>query len=260
MGRRWAWTRGAALALLAFGAVCGLPPSMGHAIGEATDFELIGVSYGLADEPRPTARRRLAWAVRTRTSIETHLAPRTKRLDDPAIFDSPFLYLAGERGFPQLSEAEIRGLQRFVEFGGFVLIDDASGGTGDFDGSVRRALSRAFPDEPLAAVPRDHTIYRSFYLLDRPEGRVRGPDGLEGIERDGRLAVLYSQHDLGGAWARDNLGDYPFAVVPGGEEQRERAYRLGVNIVMYALCLDYKDDQVHAPFIMRRRSGRAGTP
>jgi hypothetical protein len=25
---------------------------------------------------------------------------------------------------------------------------------------------------------------------------------------------------------------------------------------MYALCLDYKDDQVHAPFILRRRAGR----
>jgi len=38
-----------------------------------------------------------------------------------------------------------------------------------------------------------------------------------------------------------------------GERQREQAIRLSVNIVLYALCLDYKDDQVHAPFIMRRR-------
>ena len=29
--------------------------------------------------------------------------------------------------------------------------------------------------------------------------------------------------------------------------------RLGVNIAMYALCLDYKEDQVHIPFIMKRR-------
>jgi hypothetical protein len=28
---------------------------------------------------------------------------------------------------------------------------------------------------------------------------------------------------------------------------------MGVNLVMYALCLDYKADQVHVPFIMKRR-------
>ena len=67
--------------------------------------------------------------------------------------------------------------------------------------------------------------------------------------------MLYSRHDLGGAWARDNLGSWQHPVMPGGDEQRERAIRLGVNLVMYALCLDYKDDQVHAPFIMRRRGG-----
>jgi hypothetical protein len=27
-----------------------------------------------------------------------------------------------------------------------------------------------------------------------------------------------------------------------------------VNLAMYALCTDYKDDAVHLPFILRRRS------
>lgn len=250
----------AALALLAALAVIG-PPSSGRAIGEASDFELLGVRYGdRTEDPRPTARRRLSWAVRTRTSIETHLAPSMARLDDPAIFESPFLYFGGDGEFAPLSDAEVLGLRRFVEFGGFVLFDDATPDSPGFDRAARRELSRAFPEDPLRPVPADHTIYRSFYLLDRPVGRVRGPAHLEGIERDGRIAVVYSRHDLGGAWARDNLGTYLHAVVPGGEEQREEAYRLGVNLVMYALCLDYKDDQVHAPFIMRRRAGAPEPP
>jgi hypothetical protein len=237
------------------------PPSAGHAIGEASDFELLGVQYGdRTEDPRPTARRRLSWAVRTRTSIQTHLAPAMARLDDPAIFESPFLYFAGDAELEPLSDAEVVGLRRFVEFGGFVLIDDATPDARGFDRAVRRELARAFPDDPLRPIPAEHTIYRSFYLLDRPVGRVRGPEHLEGIERDGRMAVVYSRHDLGGAWARDNLGTYLHAVVPGGDEQREVAYRLGVNLVMYALCLDYKDDQVHAPFIMRRRAGAPEPP
>ena len=97
---------------------------------------------------------------------------------------------------------------------------------------------------------------RSFYLLERPLGRVEGPDYLEAVTHGGRAAVVYSRHDLGGAWDRDNLGNYLHAVEPGGEGQRETAIRLGVNLVLYALCLDYKDDQVHAPFIMRRRAGQ----
>jgi len=65
--------------------------------------------------------------------------------------------------------------------------------------------------------------------------------------------VLLSVDDLGGAWARDSLGNWEHMVTPGGEPQRELAFRLGVNIVMYALCVDYKDDQVHVPFILKRR-------
>jgi hypothetical protein len=69
----------------------------------------------------------------------------------------------------------------------------------------------------------------------------------------GRLAVLYSGNDMIGAFARDSLGTWEYEVVPGGELQREKSVRLGVNIAMYALCLDYKEDQVHIPFIMKRR-------
>jgi hypothetical protein len=42
------------------------------------------------------------------------------------------------------------------------------------------------------------------------------------------------------------------AVVPGGEHQREMAYRFGVNWVMYALTGNYKTDQVHVPTIIDR--------
>ncbi|MEO0325197.1 MAG: DUF4159 domain-containing protein [Myxococcota bacterium] len=237
--------------------VCGAP-ALAVAIGDATRVEMRGVVIDDLPEPRPSARRRLAWEVRKRTSIETRLRPGRARLDDASIFETPLLYLAGDRAFGPVSEAEVVGLRRFVDFGGFVLIDDATGGSGaGFDTSVRRLVGRAFPEDRMAALPRDHTVFRSFFLLQRPVGRVRGAGELEGVERDGRVGLVYSRHDLGGAWARDNLGTWQHTVAPGGERQRELAIRLGVNLVMYALCLDYKDDQVHAPFIMRRR---AGTP
>ena len=50
----------------------------------------------------------------------------------------------------------------------------------------------------------------------------------------------------------DDSGRAMFPVVPGGERQREMAYRFGVNVVMYVLTGNYKSDQVHVPAILER--------
>jgi hypothetical protein len=34
--------------------------------------------------------------------------------------------------------------------------------------------------------------------------------------------------------------------------QREMAFRVGVNLVMYSLTGNYKTDQVHAPALLKR--------
>jgi hypothetical protein len=252
---------GAALALL----LLALAPLRAAAFGDRTIVDIRTVEVAGALLPRPTAALRLAWEVRQRTSVETRLPPTSVKLSDPKLFESGLVYWSGDGAFAPLSDAEVTGLRRFVEFGGFVMIDDAAPTRADgssanvrtgFDESIRRELARAFGDNELRKMPATHTVYRSFYLLERPYGRVLGPESLEMIERGGRAAVIYSQHDLGGAWDRDNLGNYYHAVEPGGDNQREMSVRLGVNLVLYALCLDYKDDQVHSPFIMRRRAGQ----
>lgn len=231
------------------------PPQAARAIGSQTAVDIRSIDFSGYVAPRPTAAQRLSWELRQRTSVETRLEPTRVRLDDPHVFDTPLLYLAGERAFPAWSEAEVTGLRRFVEFGGFVLLDDAAPTQAGFDSSIRRELSRAFGATALTPLAQNHTIYRSFYLLNGPTGRVEGPKGVEAVMRGGRAAVIYTRADLGGALDRDNLGNYLHAVEPGGEAQRETAIRFAVNLVVYALCLDYKDDQVHAPFIMRRRAG-----
>jgi hypothetical protein len=228
-----------------------------RAVGERTAIELRVLDYtGGNPAPRPSAVKRLAWEVRQRTSVETKLEASRVRFSDPGVFDAPLIYFSGDQAFPLFAEAEVQGFRRFVDFGGAVIIDDASPDAGGFDGSVRREISRAFGGQALIRLRTSHVLFRSFYLVQRPVGRVEGPDYLEGVERSGRAAIVYSRHDLGGAYERDNLGNYSHAVTPGSDRQREMAFRLGVNLVLYALCLDYKDDQVHAPFIMRRWTGR----
>jgi hypothetical protein len=99
-------------------------------------------------------------------------------------------------------------------------------------------------------------VFRSFYRIERPVGRLAISPVMEAVMRDGRLVVAYVQNDLGGAWARDDFGNYELSCEPGGERQREMSFRLGINLVMYALCLDYKSDQVHVEYLMRKRRWR----
>ena len=96
-------------------------------------------------------------------------------------------------------------------------------------------------------------VFKSFYLLDAAPGRLLTSPHLEAVTLGKRAAVIYSQNDLAGAWARDEGGSYAFEVSPGGERQRELAFRVGINLSMYALCLDYKDDAVHLEHILSKR-------
>lgn len=231
-------------------------PRRAAAIGRSSKFRFGQLQLGAQKLPRPNALRRLGWEVEKRTSVDVELEPAIVTPTTETLHETPFLYLAGERELELPGAAGIEALRRFLTFGGFLLIDSAEGSTdGAFDGSVRKLISAIFPTpaKALDVVPADHVVYKSFYLLDRPLGRLAIAPAMEGVIRDGRLVAAYVPNDMGGAWARDDFGNYDFTCEPGGERQRELSFRMGVNLVMYALCLDYKADQVHVPFIMKRR-------
>jgi hypothetical protein len=65
-------------------------------------------------------------------------------------------------------------------------------------------------------------------------------------------SIVVTSNDLASAWALDDGNRPLYATVPGGEVQREMAFRAGVNLVMYALTGNYKADQVHLPALLER--------
>lgn len=203
---------------------------------------------------RNSGLRRLAWELQRRTSVEVVLEARPMKLDSPELFEHPFLYLGGEGELPALTDSEVENLRRYLTFGGFLFADanDGSDGNG-FDASFRRELSRVLPNAQLGALPSTHVVFKTFFLLDAAPGRLLNKPELEAAMLGKRAAVIYSQNDVMGALARDESGGYLYDVSPGGDRQREYATRLALNIAMYALCLDYKDDAVHLPLIMKRR-------
>jgi hypothetical protein len=204
--------------------------------------------------PRPTALRRLLWETAKRTSIEVAADAVSLPPESPELAYHPFLYWMSDGEFPPLSDFQRQALARYVTFGGFVVCDSVDGQAhAGAMAAFRREWTAILDGRRLEPLPREHVIYKSFYLLERAEGRILSAPDLEGISVDNRMAVVMTTNDLAGAHARDNFGMYLHDVVPGGEAQRERAFRLGVNLVMYAMCLDYKEDQVHIPFILKKR-------
>ena len=227
------------------------------AIGEHSALRFARLHLPDLPNPRPSALRRLAMEIERRTSLVTVPEPIEIRLTDSELFRYPFVVLSGDRGFAPPPEAEVVRLRRFLTYGGFLLVDSAEGrASGRFDESVRALLARALPGDLPARVGDDHVLWKSFYVLRGVAGRILAAPYLEAVERDRRLAVVYTQNDLCGALARDGFGRWEHEVIPGGDSQREQAFRFAVNVVMYAFCLDYKTEQAHIEFILKTRRQR----
>ena len=224
-------------------------------MGETSKFTFAHLRYdGVNWNPRTNAGKMLMWELIKRTSIEATIEAVSVRADDTNLFEYPFLYMSGDQEFPPFSEKEISNLKLYLEFGGTLLIDDSIGKTDfGFDKSVRCEIKRLFPTKPLEKLPTEHTVFKSFYLLNQAYGRIMEKSYLEGVTLENRTVIIYSQNDLGGAWSKNPLGSWEYEVILGGETQRAMAFRLGINIVMYALTGNYKQDQVHLPFILKRQ-------
>jgi hypothetical protein len=225
-----------------------------NAFGDSARFIPAVVRHGGRWDLRTSGLRRLAFELQRRTSVEVLLEARPIALDSPALFEHPFVYFSGDGDFPPLSAAEVENLRRYLTFGGFLFGDanDGSDGAG-FDAAFRRELFRVLPQQPLTALPSTHVVFKSFFMLDSAPGRFLNKPVLEAALLNKRAAVMYSQNDVLGALNRDESGSWEYEPTPGGSRQRELATRLALNVVMYALCLDYKDDAVHLPVIMNRR-------
>jgi hypothetical protein len=239
-------------------AALSLASRTGFAFGEAGAFgpRVLKAGGVPLDAVRASAPARWAWELVRRTSAPARMVASEVAADNPSLLTSPFLIWAGAKDPSPLSSPEIRGLQKLLRLGGVVVVDDTDPALGAFGKGARRELRRVLPDAVPIKLDSSHVIFKTYYIVDRPVGRVLGPPNIEAIVRGKNAQVLFLSHDLLGALARSRAGTASLEVEPGGPNQREQAIRFAVNIAMYVLCSDYKDDQVHAPYLMRRRARR----
>lgn len=169
------------------------------------------------------------------TSLRVDLTERIVPLSDPAMLSAPFCYLAGHR-LVQFSQQEQQNFKTYVQHGGFIFVDDCNH---DIDGmfakSFERQMAELFGEQALQKIPNDHAIYSSFFEFDGPPPTSIELNGwgddlvhnyLKAIEINGRIAVLYSNKDLGCEW------DYDFR---NKRFLRVDNTKFAVNIVIYAM-------------------------
>jgi hypothetical protein len=278
VGLRGAGRATASVAILAGFLVAGAPGSAdaqnaandrtgpdARALSATTSTRLAYVVTGdrSLDDMTSAGLRGLSDVLRRRTAVEPG-DPIGVDIEADELAFFPLLYWAVSPRQPLLSEKARGKLNQYLKTGGTILFDtrerggfssDASGGVGEAGFHLRRLLEGL--DVPaLTHTPPDHVLTKAFYLLNDFPGRwTGGPLWVErrgGRHNDGVSSVIIGTNDFAGAWAVDGLGRPLAAVVPGGERQREMAYRFGVNWVMYALTGNYKTDQVHVPAIIER--------
>ena len=239
------------LELAASGILLSCLPRWAWGLGAASKLDIAELKLTSGTSLRPRAWVRLLYEVVQTTSVEA--APSTVALspDDPALFNHPFAVLVGNDALPPLSDRALEQLARYLQYGGFLLVDDASGVMDSaFDRSVRELCARLFPSHTLAPLSFEHSVYRSFFLIQHPVGRVAVVDWLEGVTLGETAPIIYCRNDLSGALDRNPDGTDRHPCVPGGYRQRREAVKLGINLILYALTSNYKKDIAHVRRLM----------
>ena len=227
-------------------------PRAARGFGRPTQVDLCELDLGAGTLSRPNAWKRLLYEVEQTTSVECEARSVRVSPEDQELFQHPLTILLGDGAFPPLQTSGLEQLERYLQYGGFLLIDDATASEqGPFDRSVRALVSRLYPTRPLGPLPADHSLYRSFFLLRRPLGRVDRFPYLEGVTVGNLTPVVYCRNDLSGALDRGDDGRPTHSCVPGGEGQRREALKLGINLILYSLTANYKKDQAHVRQLMK---------
>ena len=238
------------------------------AAANATRFAFIESGDAPTDRMALSGLKGLSRYISAKTALEPG-DPIGLKLDQDELTLFPLIYWPITAGQQTPSSEQLAKIDRYLRGGGMMLLDTRDqdqktaqlGGLTAQDAALRRILA-GLDLPPLEALPEDHVLRRSFYLLETFPGAMNGGEiwveatpsdtELAGTTNDGVSSVIIGSHDWASAWALDTYGRPIAPVVPGGEHQRKLAFRFGTNLAMYALTGNYKGDAVHTRALIER--------
>ena len=143
------------------------------------------------------------------------------------IFQFPLLHMTGH-GNVFFSDDDAENLRNYLISGGFLHIDDNYG----MEPYITKELKKVFPNNELIEIPKDHAIFNAAYTFPNGLPKIHEHDGKApqafGIFHESRLVLLFTfESDLGDGWEDAEVHNDP-------EDVREKALKMGANIVKYA--------------------------
>ena len=227
-----------------------------------THLAFVKTGDGEIDQTSEQGLKGLGAVIADRTSAALGTPVGVNIETDELVF-YPLLYWPVTETAVEPSEKTLSRLDAYMKNGGTILFDLRDAGTEFGGGSPNsEALKRILAKLDIASlepVPADHALTKSFYLLKTWPGRydsgtlwVEATNGDSPAKSDGVSGIIIGSNDYAAAWAIDDQGNALNALIPGSDSQREYAFRVGVNMVMYALTGNYKTDQVHVPALLER--------
>jgi hypothetical protein len=157
--------------------------------------------------------------------------------DSKELASFPFLFMTGHK-LVRFSEKERQGIARFVESGGLLFSDDCNHDVnGLYAKTFEAEMNRTFgAQNVLTKISNRHPLYSAFFRF--PDGPPQTShelngwgdnivhDYMRGVERRGRLGVIYSNKDYGCEW------DYDWK---NKRFRRSDNTKFAVNLVVYTM-------------------------
>ncbi len=197
---------------------------------EASAIRLARVKYAGGGDwyNDPSAEVNLLRYIRANTTINVDPAYEYVDLATDNLYLYPVIFLTGH-GTVAFTESDVKRLRSYLDNGGFLYIDDDYG----MDTSIRKEMKKVFPDQDFIELPFDHAIYHSHFQFPNGlpkihEHDAKIPQGF-GLFTDGKLSVFYSyETNPSDGWADSEVHHDP-------PDKRELAFKIGTNILVYAL-------------------------
>ncbi|NRB59038.1 MAG: DUF4159 domain-containing protein [Winogradskyella sp.] len=152
---------------------------------------------------------------------------QTVEVGSTDIFQYPFLHMTGH-GNVFFSDDDAENLKNYLISGGFLHIDDNYG----MEPYITKELKKVFPNIDLVEIPKDHEIFNTAFKFPNGLPKIHEHDGKApqalGIFYEDRLVLLFTfESDLGDGWEDQEVHNDP-------EDVREKALKMGANIIKYA--------------------------
>jgi hypothetical protein len=183
----------------------------------------------------PAMERNFTTILRALSTVEpARRGSNVHTLDDPALFDYTIAYLS-EPGYWSPSDAEAAGLRRWLERGGFLIVDDFLFEQWE---NFERAMRQVLPFGRLVRLDLRHPIFDAFFRIGTLEGlhhpgtpsaRAEYYGIYENNDPAARLMVIVNyNNDIGDYMEWSGQGWYPVNL-------SNDAYKLMTNYIVYGL-------------------------